>query len=244
MHIDPQALAASLDGIGRGEIGAIPLDEAIARVVGAAQDLFAVAGVGLMLSDGSGSQRYVLGTDEPAAALERAQEALGEGPCVDCFVLGEPSWTDDLQHDDRWPRLRHEMRGRGVRAVLGLPTRVGGLPVGSLNVYRGSSFDWDDSDVDAVERYNAVVESVLAGAVAARTGDRVARQLQEALDRRVVIERAVGLLMSRHGIDAVGAFNLLRGAARDARRPVADVAGQVLAAGGLPGSGRAEASGG
>lgn len=229
MHIDPNALAESLDRIGDGEIRAMPMPDALERVVGAAQELFSVSGVGLMLADGSGSQRYVVGTGPVADVLERAQEALGEGPCIDCFVMGEVSRVGDLDRDDRWPRLREELEGRPVRAVLGVPTRVMGLPVGSFNVYRETAFDWDDSDIAAIDGYNGVVESVLAGAVAARRGERIAAQVQGALDRRLTIERAVGLLMGMHGTDAIGAFNRLRRSARDARRSVADVAEEVLA---------------
>ena len=229
MHIDPRALSASLEGLGSTDIGAIPVEAALERVMGAARGLFAVSGVGLMLVDDGGSLRYVLGSDPAAQALEQAQEDLVEGPCVDSFVLAEHVRTDDLITDPRWPRLGARLAGAGVRAVLGVPTRLGGVPAGSLNVYRETSYEWDDSDQDAIGTYAGVVEGVLAAAVAARRGERIVAQLQGALDRRVVIERAVGLLMARLDTDAVGAFGSLRRAARNSRRRVADVAEDVLA---------------
>jgi len=229
VHIDPRALSASLEGLGSTDIGAIPVEAALERVMGAARGLFAVSGVGLMLVDDGGSLRYVLGSDPAAQALEQAQEDLVEGPCVDSFVLAEHVRTDDLITDPRWPRLGARLAGAGVRAVLGVPTRLGGVPAGSLNVYRETSYEWDDSDQDAIGTYAGVVEGVLAAAVAARRGERIVAQLQGALDRRVVIERAVGLLMARLDTDAVGAFGSLRRAARNSRRRVADVAEDVLA---------------
>ena len=229
MHIDPRALSASLEGLGSTDIGAIPVEAALERVMGAARGLFAVSGVGLMLVDDGGSLRYVLGSDPAAQALEQAQEDLVEGPCVNSFVLAEPVRTDDLITDPRWPRLGARLAGAGVRGVLGVPTRLGGVPAGSLNVYRETSYEWDDSDQDAIGTYAGVVEGVLAAAVAARRGERIVAQLQGALDRRVVIERAVGLLMARLDTDAVGAFGSLRRAARNSRRRVADVAEDVLA---------------
>ena len=53
-------------------------------------------------------------------------------------------------------------------------------------------------------------------------------QLQYALDNRVTIERAIGMLMARHDVDAVAAFHLLRQNARSARRKVADVAREIV----------------
>ena len=233
MHIDPQALSRSLEGLGSTDMGTIPVEAALERVVEAARELFAV-GVGLMLVDDDGALRYVLGSDPPAQALEQAQEDLIEGPCVDSFVLGAPVRTDDLIEDPRWPRLGARLAGTGVHAVLGVPTRLGGAPAGSLNVYREAPYAWDDSDEAAIAVYAGIVEGVLAGAVATRRGERIVAQLQEALDRRVVIERAVGLLMARLDTDAVGAFGSLRRAARSSRRRVADVAEDVLAGSELP----------
>ncbi len=54
-------------------------------------------------------------------------------------------------------------------------------------------------------------------------------QLQEALESRVVIERCVGLLMGRDGVDAATAFNELRDIARPNRRKVHELAAEILA---------------
>jgi AmiR/NasT family two-component response regulator len=53
-------------------------------------------------------------------------------------------------------------------------------------------------------------------------------QLQTALERRTVIERAKGILMERHGIDDQQAFQRLRERARAGGRRVVDVAQAVL----------------
>jgi anti-anti-sigma factor len=231
LHIDPQALSDSVSGLASVATEPTSLEDGLGRVIEATRQLFAVSGSGLMMVDGSGALRYVLATDPAGAALEAAQEEIGEGPCVDAFVLSREIRVDDLAADGRYPRLAERLVPRGVRAVLGVPTRVGGTPVGSLNVYRDTAYAWDASDAAAIGAYNAVVESLLVSAVAARKSGELAAQLQEALDRRVQIERAVGLLMGRHGVDAVTAFNALRRQARDARRTVVDLAADVLEGG-------------
>lgn len=229
MHIDPEALAQSLGAVGPPATdGATPLEAGLAAVIDAVRRLFAVTGVGLMLVGDDGGLHYVGATDPAARALESSQEELGAGPCVDCFVLGEVVRTDDLANDARWPDLAARVVPLGVAAVLGVPTRFEGIVVGSLNVYRSEPYAWDPSDVAAVAAHNEVVEGMLAGAVAARRSGIVVEQLQAALDRRVVIERAIGMLMERHRVSAPVAFGALRRAARDARRPVADLAALTL----------------
>lgn len=58
---------------------------------------------------------------------------------------------------------------------------------------------------------------------------RRASQLQEALDSRIVIEQAKGVLAERYQIDVEDAFRLLRRAARSNRVRIHDVAARVVA---------------
>jgi AmiR/NasT family two-component response regulator len=121
-----------------------------------------------------------------------------------------------------------------VRAVLGTPVRVGGVTVGTLDVYRENAHEWDESEVAALARYAEVIATTMTAAVQAHTAGELARQLQYALDYRVVIERAVGYLMAKGDIDPVAAFNALRNAARSRRTKIGEVAEHVLSHGALP----------
>jgi GAF domain-containing protein len=228
VHIDPRALADSLDGLAGTERSPEPIEAGVARIIEATRGLFAVDGVGLMLADEELALRYVGATDEAARALERAQAELTAGPCVESFVAGEAIVTADLAADDRWPDLAERVVPLGVRAVLGVPTRLAGFPVGTLNVYRAEPYEWDTSDVAAVEAYDTILEDLLGHAVTARRNGVIVDQLQTALDRRVVIERAVGALMATRGLGPEEAFDALRRAARNARRPVAELAALTL----------------
>jgi GAF domain-containing protein len=225
-NVDPQKLAASLHRLGEssgGEIGA-----AIDRVVSACVDLFGVDGSGLMVADEQNNLRYVASSDGPGKIMEQIQAETGQGPCVDTFVHGRPVHTVDVGVDDRWPSSREVIAAHGVRSVLGVPVQLGGVTVGSLDVYREHPHEWDDSEQEALTRYAAVVEATLGAALAAHDATELARQLQYALDNRVLIERAVGFVMARSDVDAVVAFDLLRRSARRRRLRVAEVAAQVL----------------
>lgn len=63
---------------------------------------------------------------------------------------------------------------------------------------------------------------------------RRAAQLQEALDSRVVIEQAKGVLAERYRIDVEDAFRLLRRTARSNRVRIHDVADRVVSAPATP----------
>jgi GAF domain-containing protein len=226
-HIEPEALKASLESDRRSPPEADP-EKDITRVLRLAATVFGVSGLGLMLLDTEGGLRYVASTDDAARDLERSQEEVGQGPCVEAFVLGSVVGTPDLLSDDRWPRLTGRLPKDGIRAVLGLPTVVSGETVGTLNAYSLEPHPWDESDIGALQAYNEVLEGRLAAAILVGHQGRLVGQLRSALESRAMIERAIGFIMGREGVDAVAAFDRMRVAARSARRPVADVASEVL----------------
>ena len=182
----------------------------------------------MLVAEDGHSLRYVASSDDVARQLELAHQEAGEGPCIDAFVRDACVRTDDLHAESRWPALRAALRDQPVRAVLGLPTRLG-APVGTLNLYCEHPRAWDESEIRALEAYDRLLEERLAGALQAKQHGHIVDQLQTALDSRIVIERAIGFLMGRKGLDGPTAFNELRGVARNSRRRVSEVAEDVLA---------------
>jgi GAF domain-containing protein len=229
-HVDNEALTRSLAELDRPNGDGSDIQLGIERVILGAASVFQGSGVGLMLiADDGLTLRYVASSDEVARQLELAHERAAEGPCVDAFVCDANVKATDLATETRWPMLRAELRDKPVRAILGLPTRIG-TPVGTLNLYCDRPREWDASEIAALEAYNSLLEALLGGALLARAHGEIVAQLQFALDSRVVIERAIGLLMGRDGLDNLAAFQQLRANARSSRRRVLTVAEEVLAA--------------
>jgi GAF domain-containing protein len=225
--IDPAGLDRSLAALRDQPTGG-GLMAALEQVMAATRQLFDATGCGVMLIDDSSILAAVAATDEPSRQLEVLQEQVGHGPCVDALTFDRTVTCADLARDERWPALR-ELPNAGVRAVLGVPLHADRVPVGSLNVYRNRPHEWADSEVSALTAYSALVEGALQTALHARQRERLAEQLQHALDNRIVIERAIGVIMGRQNINAVAAFNQLRDQARSAQRAVAGVAAELLA---------------
>jgi GAF domain-containing protein len=228
VHIDPTALQRTVDALDGTAIEAQPVEAVLAEATAAISALVGATGTGLMLADDEAVLRYVAATDDAAKVLEEVQERLGRGPCIDCVVENQLIVTDDLATDDRWPDVAAEVAHRGVRSLVGAPVFLGGSPVGSLNIYDREVRAWDDSDCNAIETLARSFSALLDNALHRRRGDELVRQLQRALDSRVVIERAVGYLMASLGVDAVEAFNHLRRDARSRREKVVQRAARLL----------------
>ena len=228
MPIDPDALAESvarLEGVDPVDAG---LDDALQRAAEETDDLFPVDGAGIMLLSEGGVLRYVAASDEPGRMLETLHEHTGEGPCIDAFLDDRPVIAPDLAVDTRWPSVGPLAADHGIRAVLGVPIDLREGPVGTLNVYATKPHAFDEDDLGAIQAYARMIASLLRAAVRAHVEGRSAAQLQHALDHRVLIEQAKGVVMERRKLDERSAFELLRAHARSARIPLDEVARQVL----------------
>lgn len=226
--IDPGDAARSIEGLRQSDLQSGELESSLRAVADATATLFGADGGGIMLVDDQQELHYVGATDGRAAALEAAQQETGEGPCVDSLIGGVVVETPDLLADERWPRLREQVGQLGVHAVLGVPLHVGLTAIGSLNVYRFRPWEWSGGDVDALRLHASVIDELLAAAIFARRRDVIVDQLTTALENRVVIDRATGIVMAVLGVDAAAAFHALRLEARSLRVRVADYAARVV----------------
>src|SRR5262249_54777938 len=120
---------------------------------------------------------------------------------------------------------------------LGVPLHLGRSAVGSLNVYRNEAYDWKERDVAAIRAHADVIEELLAVAMRAQDNHTIIQQLTTALENRVTIERAVGIVIGATQLGPVKAFNELRLLARSRRMRVAQLADEVIAARTFPPTG-------
>ena len=121
-----------------------------------------------------------------------------------------------------------------VAGDLTVPVQVGGSPVGTLDAYVSAAREWDDSAVAALQAYAGLVASLLVAAVTAQVTGRLVDQLQEALEHRSLLEKAVEILIDREDLDAPAALEWLRLAARAAGSTPVQMARAVVAGAPLP----------
>lgn len=228
--MDPPALKGALERLRRLPVAALELPSALVEVTAALPAVFDVDGAGLLLLDEEQALRCVCATDPLTDALEATQEESGRGPCVDAFVLGEVVTVHDTGSDPRWQGLGRRLAAAGIGAILGMPVSIGGAAVGSLNVYTKRPHAWDESDRSSIGALAELIDGLLGAAVAGEARGRLAEQLQHALDVRLVVERAVGVAMGARQVTASEAFAQLRTEARRTRRPLREVAEEVVAA--------------
>lgn len=179
-------------------------------------ELLAISTAALLITDADGVLHPVAASTETTHMLELFQVQNEEGPCLDCVRSGEVVQVDDVRTAiRRWPRFGDAMRRAGFDSVLALPMRLRHEAIGSLNLFNAPGVH----HLSAGERQiaQALADVATIGILQQRSLRRstlLAEELQRALDTRVVIEQAKGVLAQYGAIDVRAGFLALRDYAR------------------------------
>lgn len=189
-----------------------------------------VDAAGLMLVSPPESELRVMASSSPSSHdLELYELQASEGPCIDSHRAGESVTAPDISEAvDRWPLFAPAALAAGFRAAYAVPMRLRGTTIGALNLFRATPGSLAPDD-EAVARAFADVATIAVLQHWAMSDARVlADQLSHALQSRVVIEQAKGMLAERAGIEVGEAFTWLRGYARPHNLKLGDVAAGFL----------------
>jgi GAF domain-containing protein len=169
-------------------------------------------------------------TDERSEACDRAEQAAGDGPCLDSARLGQMVVVPDVDDEDRWPEWRRATADAGFRSAAALPaTTQQGLDLQlAINLYRVEPGDWDLDVLADVGRF--AEDAARAVAVAARVEEqgRVNEDLRQAMAARTVIDQALGVVMAQNRCGPEEAFAILRRASQSRNQKMRVVAAGIV----------------
>lgn len=178
-------------------------------------ELLDVAAAGLTLVDERGGLQVLASSTEQARLLELFQLSIDEGPCVECFATQSPVLVADIAAETaRWPRFASEASRQGFASVHALPMRLRKQIVGALNLFGTRPGELGADDVDLAQGLADTATIGILQERAIRHGETISEQLQTALNSRVTIEQAKGVLAVTGRLSMDDAFTALRRYAR------------------------------
>lgn len=193
-------------------------------------ELLDATDAGILLVGGDGRLEVVASSDERSQLIELLQLNSDAGPCVECYRTGKPVSLPEIDTGaDQWPSFRDQSLAQGIHAVHAVPLRLRETTIGSLNLFHEKRGELSEFDLNAAQ---ALADVATIGILQERTiqeSEQVRQQLQHALDSRVVIEQAKGVVSYLNRISVSDAFALIRSYARSQRLGIGLVAEDIVA---------------
>jgi GAF domain-containing protein len=169
--------------------------DSLTAVTARCVEILDAQGVGILLADADGLLRVIAASSEQARLLELFQIQNDEGPCLEAFASGQLVTHTDLRAAlERWPLFTPYAVDAGYGSVYAIPLRLRGNVIGALNLFRSDSGTLDGGDVALARALADFASITILQAEAATEARRRDEQLQHALDSRIVIEQAKGML--------------------------------------------------
>jgi PAS domain S-box-containing protein len=228
--VAPQRLAATFVEVADTLTDGFDLSGYLRVLAARVTDLTEAAAAGVSVTDQRGRSTNVAGADDPRV-LELLRLQLQEGPGREAMRTGRPVVNvSGSQAATRWPRMTARAARAGFTSMHAFPLRRGDQVVGGLTLF-GTARDERLSDADAmvVQAVADVATVALLRQRAARRGEMLVADLQEAMSDRILIEQAKGMVAQADRIGVDEASTLIRNRAHRHGQRLIDVARLIVA---------------
>jgi len=203
--------------------------ELLQSLVDACGEHLDISAAGILLADEGGDLEVLASTTESAPLVELLQIGALSGPCLQCFRTGIavqlPSIADA---PDSWQEFRDRALADGYAAADSIPLRLRDKTIGTLSLLRPEPGVASEFDLAAARAFADVATIGILHERSVRESEVLTEQLQHALQSRVLIEQAKGVVSYTNSIPVDDAFDLIRRYARRHRLTLSDVAARLV----------------
>jgi GAF domain-containing protein len=207
----------------------LDLIDVLDQLLTACLSVLEIDAAAVIIDDQKGNLIPVASSSEEAGLLELFQLHMNQGPCLDAMRENVIITSDDLAGDrHRWPAFCDAAVEAGFRAVMAVPMRLDGRTIGGLNMFSKETGRLSDARPRMGRALGNLATLAIFHQQSARRNAQLADQLQHALNSRVVIEQAKGVIAERFSVSMAASFDRIRRYARDHNRKLGDVATAVI----------------
>lgn len=203
--------------------------ELLDRLVTYCVDLLDVSAAGILLANRDGTLEVVASSDEASRFMEVFQLQSQSGPCIEAVRTGRSViYTDLAELRDRWPAFGRAVEDVGFDAVYALPLRLRDNKLGALNLFGARQHQLSEFDTRLAQAMADLATIAILQQRSLEKASLLAEQLQQALDTRISVEQAKGVIAEYGGVDMSAAFEAIRSYARHHRQKLSGVAATLV----------------
>ncbi len=184
---------------------------------------------GVMLAAPGDELRYMASSSEQMRLIELLELQHEQGPCFDAFHSNQLHTSGSVNASNaRWPLFGPAASSAGFKSMAGVPMRLRGHVVGALNLFSTKPGGLAPNDQRTAQALADIATIGILQERAVHDAEVVSLQLEFALESRIAIEQAKGIVAERRKVSTDVAFTLLRYYARRHNDKLTDVAKRVI----------------
>ena len=150
-----------------------------------------------------------------------------KSPWTDAVATGQTVACPDTLSEERWPDYASAALCRGVRCSVTLVHTSGPAAV-TLSLFGARPRVLDPDGIALAGLLVAFGGAIIGNASAYADSQRTALQLRDAVDSRMLVDQAKGILMHALGCSAQEAFDKMRAISQTRNVKVAEVASKII----------------
>ena len=228
-HIQDDRLLTTFAKLADTLVDSYDVVDLLQLLVDSCRELLDVTEAGILLQDGPGELEVVASTSESSRLVEAMQLSAKNGPCIESYLTGRVVSVPDIAASpERWSRFRASALEQGFRSAYAIPMRLRETTIGTVNLLREQTGELGANDIVAAQAFADVATIGILHQRSNRENEIVAQQLRTALNSRIVIEQAKGVVAHTQGVSIDRAFDLIRGYARANRLGLSEVAARLV----------------
>jgi GAF domain-containing protein len=218
------AFAAANAAMIRGVDGASTVHVLLADCLG----LLGADTAGVLVRVGDQGLELLAATSHHAVELELYQSQVHSGPCVETIECGHALAAGDGELHARWPDFGRAMSAAGFQTVLATPMRWHERVLGGMNLFWHASRPPTQEERELAQAFADISTLALMQQPTDDDPTAITEKLRAALQSRVVIERAKGVLSQTDHLEMDEAFARLVELSDQLEQPLAQVAHTIL----------------
>jgi GAF domain-containing protein len=168
------------------------------------------------------------GSSDRAVVLDRIEQALGDGPCVDALEGGVPVLLGDVSSDRRWPEYRTALTAAGISSALGIPMSTDDSWGAVLNFFSPVPGAFTGEVVASAALFAEMASKALRLAIKIAAAEQRGHDLKAAMENRSVIDLACGMIMAQNRCSKDEAFDFLTRASNDRNQKLYVIAQSIV----------------
>jgi GAF domain-containing protein len=203
--------------------------ELLDRLVADCVSLVGVDAAAILLVGRDRHLEVVASSNEASYLMELFQLESRSGPAVEAVQTGESvSITDLDQLRHVWPGFARAIEAVGFSAVYALPMRLREQTIGALTLFSSTQPELSVFDRRLAQALADVATIGILQHQSASRASVLVEQLQLALNTRISVEQAKGVVAEFGGVDMGAAFEAIRDFARNNRLKLSSAAAALV----------------